>query len=206
MNDIRTARSPQAIAIIGCGNMGLTYARSFRQYGLCTAEHLVLVEKSAEQRAHPELHQLGQLLQGPGERLSQCQIVVLAVKPQDFAALATELSPYLKADQVLLSIMAGITMARISDSLQQPLVVRAMPNLPARIGMGMTAFAALPDVDRNHLQLAETLLNTTGRAVYLQEVDQLLILGDQDLELVLYIRILALAETLGSLAWGLLAR
>lgn len=167
--EIRTTRSPQGIAIIGCGNMGLTYARSFRQYGLCTAEQLVLVEKSAEQRAQPELHQLGQLLHGPGERLSQCQIVVLAVKPQDFAALAPVLSPYLHSDQVLLSIMAGITMARISDSLDKRLVVRAMPNLPARIGMGMTAFAALPEVDRGHLQLAQTLLNTTGRAVYLQD-------------------------------------
>ncbi|MBI1191917.1 MAG: pyrroline-5-carboxylate reductase [Bacteroidetes bacterium] len=169
MNEIRNTRSPQSIAIIGCGNMGLTYARSFRQYGLCTAEQLLLVEKSAEQRAQPELHQLGQLTQGPGERLRHCQIVVLAVKPQDFAALAPELSPYLQPDQVLLSIMAGITMSRISDSLQQPLIVRAMPNLPARIGMGMTAFAALPEVDRGHLHMAETLLNTTGRAVFLED-------------------------------------
>lgn len=163
------ARGPQQIGIIGCGNMGLTYARSFRQFGLCSAEHLVLVEKSAEQRAVPELHQLGQVLHGPGERLRACQIVVLAVKPQDFAALAPELSPYLQANQIVLSIMAGITMARISDSLGHPLVVRAMPNLPARIGMGMTAFAALPDVDRSQLQAAETLLNTTGRAVYLPD-------------------------------------
>jgi len=169
MNVLRTETPKQGIAIIGCGNMGLTYARSFRQYGLCTVEQLLLVEKSAEQRAQPELTQLGQVLHGAGQPLQQCQIIVLAVKPQDFATLVPDLSPFLQPDQVLLSIMAGITMARISEELQHALVVRAMPNLPARIGMGMTAFTALPAVDRKHLHLAEMLLNTTGRAVYLEE-------------------------------------
>jgi pyrroline-5-carboxylate reductase len=169
MNVLRTETPKQGIAIVGCGNMGLTYARSFRQYGLCSAEQLWLVEKSAEQRAQTELSQLGQVLLGPGQPLSHCQIIVLAVKPQDFSALVPDLLPYLQPDQVLLSIMAGITMARISEQLRHGLVVRAMPNLPARIGMGMTAFTALAAVDRKHLHLAEMLLNTTGRAVYLED-------------------------------------
>ena len=149
--------------------MGLTYARSFRQYGLCNAEHLFLVEKDALRRSVEDLQQLGQILVGPEERLSHCDVVILAVKPQDFSALAASLAPLLKPGQVVLSIMAGITMERIRQQLRHDLVVRAMPNLAAKIGMGMTAFTALSEVDRHHLHLAETLLDTTGRSIYLEE-------------------------------------
>ena len=117
--------------------MGLTYARSFRQYGLCNAEHLFLVEKDALRRSVEDLQQLGQILVGPEERLSHCDVVILAVKPQDFSALAASLAPLLKPGQVVLSIMAGITMERIRQQLRHDLVVRAMPNLAAKIGMGM---------------------------------------------------------------------
>ena len=149
--------------------MGLTYARSFRQYGLCNAEHLFLVEKDALRRSVEDLQQLGQILVGPEERLSHCDVVILAVKPQDFSALAASLAPLLKPGQVVLSIMAGITMERIRQQLRHDLVVIAMPNLAAKIGMGMTAFTALSEVDRHHLHLAETLLDTTGRSIYLEE-------------------------------------
>ena len=156
------------IALVGCGNMGLTYARAFRQYGLCDSEHLLLVEKKADRRAAPEWQSVGQMLSGPGPELHPCQVVVLAVKPQDFPGLAKSLREFLSPECVVLSIMAGIPIATLQAALDTDRIVRAMPNLPARLGMGMTAFTAHEAVDRHHLRLAESLLNTTGRSVYLE--------------------------------------
>jgi pyrroline-5-carboxylate reductase len=149
--------------------MGLTYARSFRQFSLCQAEDLYLVEKDATRRANPELQKLGHVVEGPCDALRHCQVLVLAVKPQDFPVLAPGLRPFLDPGQVVLSIMAGITMDRLQEQLGHTLIVRAMPNLPARLGMGMTAFAARQEVDRHHLHLAETLLDTTGRTLFLED-------------------------------------
>ncbi len=149
--------------------MGLTYARSFRQYGLCNSESLLLVEKDANRRQNDELKGLGQVVPAYGESLRECAVVVIAVKPQDFAQLAPTLKTSLDPEQVILSIMAGVTMQRISELLDHQNIVRAMPNLAARINMGMTAFSALPQVDREHLLTAQKLLDTTGRALYLQD-------------------------------------
>ena len=155
------------VAIIGCGNMGRTYAKSFLQYGICAKDELVLVEKSDARRTLLAPENMGTVVSGCGSEVSESKIVVLAVKPQDFADLAADLKPHLQDDNIVLSIMAGAPPARVREALAHRNVVRAMPNLPARIGMGMTGFTAGPEVDRAHLRTAETLLNTTGRAIFL---------------------------------------
>lgn len=149
--------------------MGLTYARAFHQYGIVRRDQLILVEKDAARRDSLDQLQLGIVIDQPSEALKRCQVILLAVKPQDIEQLVPALQNILQADQVVFSIMAGITMARLQSSLRHPLIVRAMPNLAAKIGMGMTAFSALPEVDRQHLHWAETLLDTTGRSLYLEE-------------------------------------
>ena len=65
-------------------------------------------------------------------------LVILSVKPQDYASVANELSALLQANQIVLSIMAGIPISKLQESLKHDLIVRAMPNTPALLGMGMT--------------------------------------------------------------------
>jgi pyrroline-5-carboxylate reductase len=68
-------------------------------------------------------------------------ILILAVKPQAFPAAALRLKQYIGADTLVVSIMAGVTIDRIVLALGAMKVVRAMPNTPASIGMGATAFS-----------------------------------------------------------------
>lgn len=68
-------------------------------------------------------------------------IVVLAVKPQGFSAAAEGLKGWVGPDTLVVSIMAGVTIARIEQALGVTKVARAMPNTPGAIGMGATAFA-----------------------------------------------------------------
>jgi pyrroline-5-carboxylate reductase len=65
--------------------------------------------------------------------------------------------------------MAGIPIAKLQASLQHDLIVRAMPNTPALLGMGMTAFAAAPTVGLADVRKVENLINSTGRAVFLED-------------------------------------
>ncbi len=68
-------------------------------------------------------------------------IVVLAVKPQGFAAAADALKAWMGPETLVVSIMAGVTIARIGQALGITKIARAMPNTPGAIGMGATAFA-----------------------------------------------------------------
>lgn len=155
------------ISIIGCGNMGTAYARSLRKYGLVNAEELNLVVR---RDAHcSELRKLGRAGCVLDESVSQSDLVILGVKPQDFAAMAPGLAEHLRPDQVVLSIMAGITLERLRKELDHDTVVRAMPNAPAQIGMGITAYATANELSMRQTLMVEQLLNCTGRAMHLAD-------------------------------------
>ncbi|MEZ4273633.1 MAG: NAD(P)-binding domain-containing protein, partial [Myxococcota bacterium] len=127
------------IAIVGCGNMGPAYARSFRRYGLVKREDLLLIVR--RDQVDPDLDRSGTVSRVIDGSISGCDVVIIAVKPQDHATVAPALASLLRPDQVVLSIMAGITIARLQRDLAHRTVVRAMPNAPAQIGLGITAYA-----------------------------------------------------------------
>jgi pyrroline-5-carboxylate reductase len=161
------------IAIIGCGNMGLIYANSFLRYKITDADHLLLVEKNEERRkVLSELH-IGKVVTVNDPLISTCNILILAVKPQDFRVLAADLKAVIDPNCVVLSIMAGTEIAFIQSELNHQYVVRAMPNLPVEISMGMTAFASSRALSHEQIMLVENLLSTTGRTIYLKEEHQL---------------------------------
>jgi pyrroline-5-carboxylate reductase len=68
-------------------------------------------------------------------------ILVLAMKPQGFGAAVDGLKAWVGPKTLVVSIMAGVTIARISTALGCEKVARAMPNTPGAIGMGVTAFS-----------------------------------------------------------------
>jgi pyrroline-5-carboxylate reductase len=101
--------------------------------------------------------------------VSQSDLVILGVKPQDFSAMAPALAKHLRPTQVVLSIMAGITLDRLRKELSHDTVVRAMPNAPAQIGMGITAYATANELSMHQTLMVEQLLNCTGRAMHLAD-------------------------------------
>lgn len=155
------------ISIVGCGNMGQAYARSFRKYGLVKAEDLLLVVRSEGRRS--QLQAYGHVTTEISAAIGVSDLVIVSVKPQDFGTIAPALAKVLQPGQVLLSIMAGITIARLQSVLQHTTIVRAMPNSPAQIGMGITAYATGTELNMRQTLMVEQLLNSTGRAVHLAD-------------------------------------
>lgn len=147
--------------------MGMTYAEAIAKSDFLTSGSLMILDKSEEKQA--ELRASG--LFDVHEQLTTClpkaDVVLIAVKPVHAAALMGEMKPMISGEQLFVSIMAGVTMDTIQRGTGAKKVVRAMPNLPALVGLGMTSFTASADVSRLELAAIEQLLGTTGRSIRL---------------------------------------
>ncbi len=157
------------ILIVGSGNMGKTYARSFLASRFVTETDLFILDKSREQVEPLTEVSSRNVFDSPGPFISDANIVILAVKPQDFPLLANQIKPFIKSEQLILSIMAGIQISAIITALGVNRVVRCMPNLPAQIGMGMTVFTSSAGIEKRELFTVQNLINTTGKSIYVED-------------------------------------
>ncbi len=157
------------ILIVGGGNMGQTYAKSFLRSHIVTTKALMILEKSESKAIELSEANIGTVHGRADTCMPNADLIILAVKPQDAALLFKSIRPYVDAQQVFLSIMAGIKVKTIREVLGIQKVIRAMPNLPAQIGMGMTAFTSSNEVTRLELVMVQNLLNTTGKTIYVDD-------------------------------------
>lgn len=162
-----------SILIIGGGNMGKTYAQSFLNSKLITKDELYIYDKDKLKIDLINQFQLGKGVQTLGDFVKDISTIILAVKPQDTNSLFLELKPFLNNRQLFLSIMAGVKMEHIQSKLGIEKIVRAMPNLPAQIGMGMTVFCASEFVSKTDLTIIQNLLETTGHSIIVDNEDML---------------------------------
>jgi pyrroline-5-carboxylate reductase len=161
------------ILIIGGGNMGLTYAQAFLRSHVTTREQLMILEHFEDKAKQLRTLDLGTIYLDSKDCIKKADIIILAVKPQDSTVLFEQIRKNTEGGQVFLSIMAGVRIEKIQEQLGVKKVIRAMPNLPAQIGQGMTAFTATDDVTRIELATIQNLLATTGKAVYVEKEDMI---------------------------------
>lgn len=146
--------------------MGLTFAKSFLRSHIVTDDSMLILEKSIKKADELRKLDIGTVYGEPDDYVEDADLIILAVKPQDTTALFNSIKPHIDSQQVVLSIMAGVKMQTIAEALGITKVVRAMPNLPAQIGTGMTVFTSSADVTRIELVTVQNLLNSTGKTIY----------------------------------------
>lgn len=95
-------------------------------------------------------------------------IVVLAVKPQRLAGVLEDLKGALKPNQLVLSIVAGAKIETIAGGLLHSAIVRAMPNTPAQIGQGVTAWTATDEVGEEQQAQVRAMLVALGLEMYVE--------------------------------------
>ena len=96
-------------------------------------------------------------------------VVVLAVKPQQVSEVIADLSGQLKPSQLVLSIMAGVTITTLHNGLKFDRIVRVMPNTPAQIGEGMSVWTATPEATKKQKGWASSILQAIGREIYVDD-------------------------------------
>ena len=100
---------------------------------------------------------------------NDCEYVLLAVKPQIFNQIVDELKET-KVKNVI-SIMAGVKMAKIKNILPNAQVIRIMPNLPASVGAGMAGIAKDNDASKEANDFTKAIFDSVGKAIFVNESD-----------------------------------
>ena len=94
---------------------------------------------------------------------SPADILVVAVKPQVFGALASEIAAWVGPDTRVLSIMAGVSLSTLENKLGTQNVLRAMPNTPGLVGKGVTILCTKPETPETHIAEMTAILNPLGQ-------------------------------------------
>jgi len=149
------------IGIIGFGNMGSALAGYIKQdYRVsCFDKDSAKLEKLSGIKVFSCIPDL----------VKNSDVVMLAVKPQDFKELLEQIKPAASADKLFISIAAGITTSFIEQNLGVVRAVRAMPNLAAKVGAGMTGICKGKFATEEDLDLAEELFDYAGETLRVKE-------------------------------------
>jgi pyrroline-5-carboxylate reductase len=154
------------ICFIGGGNMASALIGGLLKRGF-SAAHIHVVELNPDNctKLHNEYGVRASADLSAG--VAHCDLLVLAVKPQQLQELALQLAPMLSG-QLLISIAAGIRAKDLARWLGSENIVRAMPNTPALIRSGITGMYALPAVSAAHRHDAQTILTAVGNTLWLE--------------------------------------
>ncbi|HOV20018.1 MAG TPA: pyrroline-5-carboxylate reductase [Ottowia sp.] len=159
------------IAFIGGGNMASAIIGGLVQRGLPAAQ-ITVVEPFEAARAALRGHHGIDALPAASAALAGSDLLVWAIKPQSFLAAAAPVAPHV-GSALQLSVMAGIRSDAIAKATGSARIVRCMPNTPALVGRGMTGLFAGPAASAADRALAETVIRTTGDALWVQREEQL---------------------------------
>jgi pyrroline-5-carboxylate reductase len=154
------------IVLAGAGKMGGAMLSGWLEQGL-GAKHVAVIEP------HPSEEISGLAARGihlnplPKE-IGAVAALVIALKPQMFREAGPMLKSFAGSATLVVSIMAGTTIASLME-VGGGSVVRAMPNTPAAIGRGITVAVAAKDVSAEQRALADALLRATGSVEWVED-------------------------------------
>lgn len=168
---MKASLTNKCIGFIGVGVMGSSLIKSLLESSI-NSEQLCISDKSSEKAA--EISSSYQVKVKSITEIGQdCDVIFLAVKPQDLDTVLSELSQSLKKETLLISIAAGKTTKFIESKLKNTNpVVRVMPNTPAQIGKGVSAISPGASATSHHLSLTKDLLSVSGLVVEVAEENQ----------------------------------
>ncbi|MBS3739128.1 pyrroline-5-carboxylate reductase [Mesohalobacter halotolerans] len=159
------------VLVIGAGNMGLTYSEGMAQSSLLNRRKLMIHDVSKETIELLRKEEQFDVYEKIEDCLPNADIVFIAVKPYHCEDLFEKIKPHLNDQQIFVSLMAGVTINKIQDLLGVSKVVRTMPNLPAKVGKGVTSFTESDTVSRVELLMVRNLLDTTGESIHVKDED-----------------------------------
>jgi pyrroline-5-carboxylate reductase len=160
------------VAFLGSGVMAEVLIRGMLAQGLTSPSRIRAAgprpERAADLVAAHGIHATTSNL----EAIDGADLIVLAVKPAALAEVLPQIRDALRPEHVVVSIVAGARMAAIGGALGRAGIVRCVPNLPCRIGRGLTVWTATPEVPAAARETVRSLLRTMGREVFFADEAQ----------------------------------
>ncbi|MBI4303074.1 MAG: pyrroline-5-carboxylate reductase [Chloroflexi bacterium] len=157
------------IAFIGGGNMGEAMLSAILEKKLSIKKDIIVCDISDVRHRHLRQKYGVAVTKDNREAVQGGQVIVLAIKPQNLAAVIAELKGQLKPDQLVVSIIAGARISTLRQGLKHDCIVRAMPNTPGQIGEGITVWTATPGVTEQQKGWASSILGVMGKEIYVDD-------------------------------------
>lgn len=156
------------IAVVGSGVMGEALIGGLLSRGGLQPQQIIAAVPRAERGA--ELHERYGIETTASnlDAVRGCNVLLIAVKPQHLPALKA-LHGQLDDGALAISILAGISLAKLADTLGHHALVRSMPNTPGQIGAGISVWACTPEVTETQQGWARLVLGALGREVYVTD-------------------------------------
>ena len=159
----------EKVAFVGAGVMGEAMIKGLLHQQLLSPENMIASDPREERLR--ELRQLYGIEVAASNQTAAraADVLVLSVKPQVMGKVLSELRGQVDGVRLIVSIVAGVPLKTIADSLLNVRVVRSMPNTPGQIGQGITVWTALTDVAEEQRAQAELLLGALGEHIYAED-------------------------------------
>ncbi|KPB03812.1 pyrroline-5-carboxylate reductase [Bacillus sp. CHD6a] len=162
------------IAFIGAGSMAEAIMAGLLKQEICTKEDITVTNKQDQQRLENLENKYGvATLENKETVVKDADVIFLAMKPKDAKDGIQAIKSYVTKEQLIVSVLAGISTEVIQDLFEQELrVIRSMPNTSAAIGLSATAIAKGSYATENDLELVQSLFSAIGLCTIVEE-DQL---------------------------------
>lgn len=159
----------ERVCIVGAGNMGEALIKGLLSSGY-RRKDLCFLEISDSRREFVRKKYRIEDLKGLDEALEVSKYFVIAVKPQDGRSLLEKISPRWKKNNVLISVMAGVSISRISSYLRKDgKIVRVMPNICVGLRQGVIGIVKNEQVEEHEYQFILDLFSRLGLVIEMKE-------------------------------------
>jgi pyrroline-5-carboxylate reductase len=157
------------IGIIGAGNMGSALAKGLVEKSVYPQNISIFdVEKKKIEQVRKDSHV--KIAKSNRHCVSLSDVVILAVKPNVLQQAVEEIAGAVEKECLVISIAAGVTLAKIEGYFKKPVsLIRVMPNMPALVGAGMSAFSPGKHATPKHRKIAEAILGAFGEVTQVPE-------------------------------------
>lgn len=157
---------PRSVVLAGAGRMGGAMLRGWMRNGMAPST-ITVIEPNPDAALAAFCERSGIAIRRPDV---PPDVLVLAVKPQAFAEASSSFASFVRPETLVISILAGITLAGLRAALPDAgSIVRAMPNLPASVGCGVSGAAAEATITPLRKSLAQRLLGAVSAVEWLDE-------------------------------------
>ncbi len=160
----------QTIGFIGAGQMARALAQGFVRAGLLAEKQITAADPiSAATEEFQRLLPGSSIVSNNAELAKRCEVIVLAVKPQQAKTAMNELRSALSADKLVVSVVTGVRLSALAEGLGSCRLIRVMPNTPCLVGQSASAYCLGANTTSADGELIAKLLGSVGLAISVDE-------------------------------------
>src|SRR5690625_2511614 len=167
------------ISFVGAGSMAEAVIAGIVNTKFLNKDQVYVINKENKERLEELKNKYGVMIDTSREKVIQgADIIVIATKPYDVEAATKEIAPFVSEDQLIISVVAGVSTEQIAKNLNKDIaVIRTMPNTSATIGYSATAVCKGTYATDEHLKQAVRLFEAIGTVSVVEEEQMHIVTG-----------------------------